>query len=269
MFILGNAKDELQKLHDIQLVITSPPYWQQRQYNDLKACKLNTKHTKSDELGNESSVFDYIRNLAEIFGNGKYLKSDGSLVIVIGDAITKTKQVDPLNVFPTIYPKEQCDIIGMLIQLLRINGFLLRQRIVWAKPNALPNTYKSRFNSSHEYMLWFTITDKPKFYPKNVRIPSNTPVGKKINFANKKYNQKDNTVVSDGKRSIQDVVICPNQCIRTVHPAPFTPVIPSLWINACTDKHDLVVDPFHGSGTTQGVAEKLHRKYIGIDIREY
>ena len=54
------------------------------------------------------------------------------------------------------------------------------------------------------------------------------------------------------------------------HPAPFPPELPATAINHCTDKGDIVFDPFGGSGTTAATAKALGRKYITCDVsREY
>ena len=75
--IEGDALSSLKCLSEnsIDLIITSPPYWNQRAYGqDPKI------------IGNESTVAGYIDNLIEIFAEGKrVLKKSGSCFIVISD----------------------------------------------------------------------------------------------------------------------------------------------------------------------------------------
>lgn len=52
------------------------------------------------------------------------------------------------------------------------------------------------------------------------------------------------------------------------HPARFPAALPEFFLKMRTDMNDLVVDPFAGSNTTGGVAEKLHRRWIAIESVE-
>lgn len=53
------------------------------------------------------------------------------------------------------------------------------------------------------------------------------------------------------------------------HPAPFPEDIVTLPILQTTNPNDLVCDPFMGTGTTGRVANRLGRRFVGYDIREY
>lgn len=55
---------------------------------------------------------------------------------------------------------------------------------------------------------------------------------------------------------------------KSKHPAPFPPELPAKAINLCTNKGDIVFDPFGGSGTTAAVAKAMGRRYITCDISE-
>jgi site-specific DNA-methyltransferase (cytosine-N4-specific) len=53
-----------------------------------------------------------------------------------------------------------------------------------------------------------------------------------------------------------------------IHPARFPSALPDYFIRFLTTKNDLVIDPFGGSSMTGYVAEKLHRKWVSIEIDE-
>ena len=53
------------------------------------------------------------------------------------------------------------------------------------------------------------------------------------------------------------------------HPAPYPEQIVLLPVLQTTKENDLVLDPFHGSGTTGKVAIDNNRRYIGIDLKTY
>ena len=52
------------------------------------------------------------------------------------------------------------------------------------------------------------------------------------------------------------------------HPARFPPDLPQFFINLCTEKGDIVLDPFAGSNMTGYIAEKLGRRWIAIESKE-
>ena len=58
------------------------------------------------------------------------------------------------------------------------------------------------------------------------------------------------------------------ECANKNHSAAFPLSLPEWFIKLFTEKHDVVLDPFIGSGTTAVVAKQLERAYIGIDIND-
>jgi len=61
---------------------------------------------------------------------------------------------------------------------------------------------------------------------------------------------------------------CDNSVDRNGHPAPFPLALAMDHVRTWTDKHDTILDPFMGSGTTLRAAKDLQRKAIGIEIEE-
>jgi site-specific DNA-methyltransferase (adenine-specific) len=65
----------------------------------------------------------------------------------------------------------------------------------------------------------------------------------------------------------KDVIECPILNLKFVgHPAIYPEYIIHELLNLLTERNDIVVDPFLGSGTTCAVAKKMQRRYVGIDI---
>ncbi|GCL38309.1 methyltransferase [Sphaerospermopsis reniformis] len=118
--INGEALDALKKLPDslVQTVVTSPPYYGQRDYG------------KEKQIGIEESADEYINRLLEIFDEIKrVLKEDGTLWLNVGD-----KYIDG-------------NLAGLpwkLALALKERGWILRSDIIWYKPNAMPSSVKNR-----------------------------------------------------------------------------------------------------------------------------
>lgn len=121
----------------VQSVITSPPYFNLRDY----------EHT--NQLGQESSVKEYIENLTSIF-TVLYdkLKNDGLVYVNLGDSYSNKSLL--------------CVPDRFKISMIE-NGWLCRNDLIWHKPNAMPSSVKDRFVVDYERILMFSKTKKYKF----------------------------------------------------------------------------------------------------------
>jgi DNA modification methylase len=137
--IQGNCLDVLKTLKEksIDTIITSPPYFQQRDYEVEK------------QIGSEKNVSEYIDTM-RIWGQEclRVLKDTGSLFLNIGDKYEKKG----LQMIPERVCIALCD-----------SGWVLRNKIVWHKPNHMPSSVKDRFCSSWEPVYFFT-KDSGKYY---------------------------------------------------------------------------------------------------------
>jgi site-specific DNA-methyltransferase (adenine-specific) len=124
----------------VDVIVTSPPYFQQRDYN------INT------QIGNESSIEEYISIMTE-WGKEchRILKDTGSLFLNIGDKYEKKGLL--------MIPERICIALSG-------NGWILRNKIVWYKPNHMPSSVKDRFCSSWEPIYFFTKNFVLKFHIK-------------------------------------------------------------------------------------------------------
>lgn len=251
-------------------IVTSPPYFGCRDYLDGKN-NLGDFHSGSSQLGHEDTPFNYIRNLCNIFGkavDANYLRSDGSLWIVIGDSFARRNYTD--SIYPNISKGEAICIDSLLTQEMRRNGWKIHQKIIWNKPSVPPSgAVKKRCNPSHEYILVFYRTSI-RWYPGNIREEGKTKAGTIMPpVGGKKYGDYTRQIISDGKRCRQDVwTICPSRS-KTSHVAPFPDDIPSLAILATTEPGELVCDCFAGTRTTERIAMSLKRSCVSFDIIEY
>ena len=139
--------------------------------------------------------------------------------------------------------------IGMALEQ---EGFKIINNITWRKLNPPPNISCRYFVHSTETILW---------------------AKKDIKKAKHKFNYQLMRELNGGKQA-KDVwessLTKPSEKKCGKHPTQKPMAILEKLILASTDKGDLILDPFNGSGTTGIVANKLKRKYIGIDLeKEY
>jgi len=143
--------------------------------------------------------------------------------------------------------------VGFALQAL---GFHILNEISWYKPNAPPNLACRCFAHAHETILWAKKDKKSKQY-----------------FNYKIMKKWDDKFSPSGKqmRSLWNIPLTPiSEKTCGKHPTQKPIELLKRIIISSSQKGDLVLDPFNGSGTTGVVANKLNRQYIGIDLeKEY
>jgi len=135
----GDACTVLRTLpsESINCIITSPPYYQQRDFQ-----------AGPQEIGQEKTVEEYISHLVEVFREGRrVLTKDGTCFIVIGDVYRG---------------KNLCLIPQRLALGLQENAWILRQQCIWHKLNPLPENVTDRFTRSYEIILF--LVKSPRYY---------------------------------------------------------------------------------------------------------
>lgn len=288
----GDALQILKSFPDnaIDCSVTSPPYFGLRDYGVY------------GQIGLEHSPEEYINRLLDIFSEVyRVLKPEGTLWLNIGDSYAGRY----LN-FSTdkIKPKDLIGIPWMLAFALRERGWYLRQDIIWAKPNPMPESVKDRCTKSHEYI--FLLSKRSNYYfdgdAINEPIADSTAIRMKQNIAqqhgsdrvpgktngtmkaviNSRYGGKKYTEHPDifnrtksGKiyvakpmRNRRDVWNISTKPYKGAHFSTFPIELITPCIKAGCPKGGIVLDPFMGSGTTGCACKELRRNYIGIDINE-
>ncbi|WP_323314153.1 site-specific DNA-methyltransferase [Anabaena cylindrica] len=262
--INGEALESLKKLPDslVQTVITSPPYYGQRDYCAEK------------QIGTEESPDEYINRLLAIFDEIKrVLKEDGTLWINLGD-----KYIDG-------------NLAGLpwkLALALKERGWILRSDIIWYKPNAMPSSVKNRPTTDHEYMFLFAKNSKYYYDADSIREPhvtfsenskmrggrnhlgkkGGTPEqGKNSGNSNLHNGRWDQAFHPKGrnKRTVWEV---PLSKFRDAHFAVFPEQLIEPCILAGSSEGGIVLDPFFGAGTVGLVSMKKGRRFMGIELNE-
>lgn len=273
---LGDSRELLKTLPDscVNLVFTSPPY---------------ALHFKK-EYGNVSKA-DYVEWFLpfarEIY---RVLADDGSFVLNIGGTWNAGSPTRSLYHYK------------LMIALVEDLGFHLAQECYWYNPAKMPvpaewvTVRRVRVKDSVEHVWWLSKTPFPKadnrkvlkpYSPDMIRLAQRgvratvRPSGHNITSSFDKIssggsipsNVLEDQVATEmliaGNNSANDTytIRCKEAAIK-IHPARFPAALPEFFVKLLTDEGDLVVDPFAGSNTAGAVAERLGRRWVGIELLE-
>lgn len=247
---IGDALLELQQMpsNSAQVCVTSPPYWRLRDYGI------------DGQLGLEKTPEEFVAKITEVFREvRRVLKGDGTLWLNLGDSWGKKKQL--------------AGIPWRIAFALQNDGWILRQDIIWVKPNPMPESVKDRCTKAHEYLFLFSKSERYLFDNEAIKEPSNPgvkPAGNKRQ-PNAGRLTKEGWAL-DPRRSIppfrnrRSVWTVTPQQFRGAHFATFPPKLIEPCILAGSRAGDMVLDPFAGSGTTGVVCKRTGRNFIGIEL---
>ncbi len=260
----------------VQTCITSPPYFGLRDYGH------------EGQIGLESEVGDYVRNLVDVFALVRdLLHEDGTLWLNLGDSYSGSGKgpSKSLNgeqhhmegkhskIVPNgLKPKDLIGIPWRVAFALQADGWYLRQDIIWHKPNPMPESVQDRCTKNHEYL--FLLSKKPKYYFDNeaIKEPVKQDWGTRDRSDGKYHNEGSGLQPHSGleksydmanKRSVWTVTTKP---FHGAHFAVFPPDLIEPCVLAGSRPNDIVLDPFMGSGTTAAVAQRLNRLYLGCEL---
>lgn len=306
--LVGDCREVLATLPDesVQCCVTSPPYFGLRNYGH------------PDQIGQEATPEEFVATMVEVFHEvRRVLKSDGTLWLNLGDSYANTNRGHNSNGFgglngsnvknkdmsapnrtvpiPTgLKPKDLIGIPWMVAFALRADGWYLRQDIVWAKPNPMPESVTDRCTKSHEYI--FLLTKSERYYYDHEAIKeravcgwndSQFQVGKtaehqlgraqkvRPSAAKGSFNGKTEAMAETGQnafravtetRNKRSVWTVPTKPYSEAHFATYPPALITPCILAGTHPGDIVLDPFGGSGTTGQVALERGRRAIIIEL---
>ena len=248
----------------VDSIVTSPPYYQQRNYKDPR------------QVGLEATPELYLNRLAAVFREClRVTKPTGSMWIVIGD-----KYIDG-------------ELLGMpwrLALLLKQQGWLLRNDVIWHKPNAMPSSSKNRLTVDHEFVFFFARSKKYFYDSDAIREPHVTFTEQsRMRGGRRHFFQRDSTPEAgknQGNCNLHDarwdqafhpkgrnkrtVWSIPLSKFRDAHFAVFPESLVETCLKASCPPRGIVLDPFLGSGTTGVVAHRLGLNFVGIDcVNDY
>jgi DNA modification methylase len=315
MIHIGNCLDILPTLtaESVQTCITSPPYFGLRDYGH------------DGQIGLEQTPDEFVAKLVEVFREvRRVLRDDGTLWLNLGDSYsteskwggaTGGKAAAALHgangggrikARHGIPDKNLLGIPWRVAFALQADGWYLRQDIIWAKPNPMPESVRDRCTKAHEYI--FLLSKGPRYYfdaeaiaeplarsslarlsqPTLDQQQGSDRVPGKTNGAMKAVRKSGNKARKDGTergcpegtgsnvcdsvpwegdtRNRRSVWTVPTTKFSEAHFATYPEKLIEPCVLAGTRPGDTVLDPFMGAGTTAVVAQRLGRQYVGCEL---
>lgn len=229
----------------INCIVTSPPYYGLRNYG------------VDGQIGIEQSLNEYVAKLVDVFHEARrVLRDDGTLWLNLGDSYGKGKQL--------------LGVPWRVAFALQADGWILRQDIIWNKPNPMPESVKDRCTKAHEYVF---LLSKSQAYSFDACAMKERSKGRERFAGSATYSagsgrndagERDMTPVKT--RNKRSVWVAANGGSIKGHFAAFPQKLIEPCILAGCPIGGTVLDPFFGAGTTGLVAEKHGRNCIGIEL---
>ena len=239
---------------EVNCVVTSPPFYGQRDYGVEK------------QIGLEPHPAEFVAALADVFdAAGGVLAENGSLWVNIGDTYWSGKgehrsgevkqSARRFGIRPQdrkgdgkwCVPKQLLLVPHRLAIELQMRGWLVRNDNIWVKPNPIPDQVRDRCSMSHEYVFHF-VKQRWYYFDKSL-------VGR----------------VSDSGSVLPPLdtwEVPPVRGQAARHKARFSEELVRIPVLTTTPPKGVVLDPFAGSGTSLVFALKHGFRAIGIDANK-
>lgn len=237
--IIGDSR-QMGELSDssIQLIVTSPPYWQLKDYGN------------DDQIGYHHTYEEYINNLNLVWNECYRVLEDGCrLCVNIGDQFARSVYYGRYKVIP---------IRTEIIKFCETIGFDYMGAIIWQKVTTCNTTGGATIMGSFPYprngILKLDYEFILIFKKQGIAKPANTEVREESKLTTEEWNKYfaghwNFAGEKQGK-----------------HLAMFPEELPKRLIKMFTFAGDAVLDPFLGSGTTILAAKNLNRNSVGYEI---
>ncbi len=228
----------------VQLIVTSPPYFDVKDYG-------------AENIGSLDDFNEYLQEMQSVFRECYRVLEKGRYICV--------------NICDIISHECKYPIPAHYVLLLQRAGFDYREDIIWRKPSGIGA--KKGSGAAKRFGLFIQHPYPMYYFPNN--IFEHILVLRKGKFDYKQVSQEEKkqaTVdIEEAKRRWNSDIWdmhpeTKNQYNRETHPAMFPEELPEALIRLYTYEGETVLDPFLGSGTTTKVAASLDRRSIGYEL---
>jgi len=300
--LVGDVRERLADLEDesVQTVVTSPPYWNLRDYG------------VAGQIGLEATPDAFVDELVAVFADiRRVLRPDGTLWMNLGDTymggrsggIGTSSVVSSRNhrvaaeaaiasgrrrhrTAPGLKPKDLVGVPWRVALALQADGWWLRSDVIWRKPNAMPESVRDRPARNHEYVFLLTKSSRYYYDAEAIRTPlkpktltaygtrrrskGTDGLGKVASHNLAQDIPERRPRVDDDGRPVganaRTVWTIAQEPYTEAHFATFPRALASRCILAGAPPDGVVLDPFAGSGTTLEEALRLGRRGVGIEL---
>lgn len=299
--VTGDCRDVLATLPagSVHCCVTSPPYFGLRDYG--QAAQIGLEATPQAFVDELVAVFREVRrvlrddgtlwlNLGDSYASGtkgsggtgsSTLQNDGRReeVRLAGALRAQERQaMDVRRLECGLAPKQLIGIPWRVAFALQADGWYLRQDIIWAKPNPMPESVRDRCTKAHEYI--FLLSKSPTYFCDMEAIAEPAAPQWKTRYESD-FTGRPELVMPDGKaqgiamagrrdwketRNKRSVWTVTTQPFSEAHFATFPPALIEPCIKAGCPIGGTVLDPFGGAGTTGLVADRLQRDAILVEL---
>ena len=270
--------------------VTSPPYFGLRDYG------------AAGQIGLEPTPDEFVARLVEVFREvRRVLRDDGTCWINLGDSYNAagrtghgsrigfkqgTNRASAIGgdacrpSFDGLKPKDLLGIPWRVAFALQADGWYLRQDIVWAKPNPMPESVRDRCTKAHEYIFMLSKSERYFYDAEAIKEPAVAPKAAWTDGGSEKQRghsrrhagfngryaeriRAEGPPETRNKRSVWTVTTKP---FKEAHFATFPPDLIEPCILAGCPAGGMVLDPFGGAGTTGLVAARHGRNATLIEL---
>lgn len=225
-----SSSEDMQAVENgsIQSVITSPPYWDLKDYGH------------EDQIGTADESYELYHDRMEKVWSECYdkLASDGTMWIVVDTVMER----GDLQLLP-YHIAERAETLG----------FILQDMVTWYKPTAIAGMTERNVVNKKEYVVYLSKNKEHKF---NAEQGSNGKEDPAVEPGHRLGNLWRHPVK---RGSVGQNVL---------HKAPYPISLINRIVEVSSDPGDTVLDPFFGSGTTAYSALDLERKCVGYELNK-
>lgn len=247
--IYNKSCEQMSEIKDgeIACILTSPPYFQMKDYG-----------TGAKQRGFEKDVDSYIKALVKDFRDCKrVLADDGSLWVNLAEPVIEGE-------YKTIPHK--------FVQAMMNEGWIFNDEVIWIKNNP-QFTQAKRSVKAHEYIFHFVKSKNFKYdisWLSNLSDPDNLiSIGTsgKVHNLLSTVDFRDNILKTNSNKMDNLRKKCIEQGFHLTHGAAFPITVPLILLLTTTQPGDTILDIYSGTATTGEAAAMTGRKYIGYEIK--
>lgn len=291
----------------VQCVVTSPPYLDARDYGLSPTVwpevvyrprfDLPEVTAPADRvcLGAERTLIGYVAHLVLVArALRRVLRSDGTHWLNLGTGYSAgtnaprkptttqgpdvpsswSSRCESARITAGLPAKQRIPAVSAVCDALQADGWWVRNRVVWHKPNAKPDSTRDRCSPAHEELL--LLAPGPRYYFDGAAISTPAKRTSSRNRARRFGDGRDDPGDHHGDSipwqgdtaKPRDVWTIRAKGYRGAHFATFPDELARRCILAGSRPGDVVLDPFAGSGTVGAVARTLGRKAMLIEASE-